>query len=83
MLLEKAAEFLKDCEPEETIVIYHKGCGDGICASAILGKYFKKVYQKIPKKFFVLGYEENFGEFTVDYILTKKLYPILSCAEKE
>jgi single-stranded DNA-specific DHH superfamily exonuclease len=64
MLLEKAAEFLKDCKPEETIVIYHKGCGDGICASAILGKYFKKTHQTTPKKFFVLGYEEDFKKFT-------------------
>ena len=61
-MLQKAAEFIKQCKPEETIVVYHKGCGDGIAAAAILGKFFSKS-NGLPKRFIALGYEEDFEYF--------------------
>jgi len=62
-MLDKAARFLKDCKPEETLVVYHKGCGDGIAAAAILGKLFRKLTTGAVKRFVALGYEEDFETF--------------------
>ena len=62
-MLEKAAKFLENCNPDETIVVYHKGCGDGIAACAILGKFFKKTKDGVPKKFIAIGYDEDFAMF--------------------
>ncbi len=75
-MLEKAANFLKNCNPDETIVVYHKGCGDGIAASAILGKFFKKTKGGVPKKFLAIGYDEDFAMF-VKKILSQSIKNVI------
>ncbi|MEK6807862.1 MAG: DHHA1 domain-containing protein [Nanoarchaeota archaeon] len=68
-MLQKAADFLRHCNPEETAIVYHKGCGDGICAAAILGKFFQKTKQAIPRKFLSLGYDEHLEDFAKKLLL--------------
>lgn len=75
-MLDKAADFLKSCNPEETIVVYHKGCGDGIAASAILGRFFKKTKGAGPKKFIAISYDEDFAMF-VKKILAQNIKNVI------
>lgn len=51
-MLKSAAEFIKQCEPSETTIVYHGGCGDGITAAAILLRTFKKHFGAMPKSKF-------------------------------
>ncbi|MEM2874073.1 MAG: DHHA1 domain-containing protein [Candidatus Nanoarchaeia archaeon] len=48
-MLNKAALFIKESSPKETIVVYHGGCGDGIAAAAILLKVFLKLFHEAPR----------------------------------
>jgi single-stranded DNA-specific DHH superfamily exonuclease len=47
--LTKAADFIKESKPEETVVVYHGGCGDGLAAAAILQRTFFKLFGSMPK----------------------------------
>ena len=48
-MLDKAAEFIKDCDPKDTTIVYHVGCGDGISAAVILAKTFERYFGDRPK----------------------------------
>ncbi|HKZ49783.1 MAG TPA: DHHA1 domain-containing protein [Candidatus Nanoarchaeia archaeon] len=48
-MLDKAAEFIKQCDPKDTTIVYHGGCGDGITAGAILLRTFQKYFGEMPK----------------------------------
>jgi single-stranded DNA-specific DHH superfamily exonuclease len=48
-MLDKAAEFIKNCDPKETTIVYHGGCGDGLAAAAIMLKAFQRVHGEMPK----------------------------------
>jgi single-stranded DNA-specific DHH superfamily exonuclease len=48
-MLNLAADFIKHCNPKETTVVYHGGCGDGLAAAAILLRTFQKLFGEMPK----------------------------------
>jgi single-stranded DNA-specific DHH superfamily exonuclease len=47
--LTKAADFIKNCDPKQTTIVYHGGCGDGLASAAILLKTFQKLFEELPK----------------------------------
>ncbi len=47
-MLKQAADFVSKCRPAETVIIYHKSCGDGICAAAILARAIGKISGGLP-----------------------------------
>jgi len=49
-MLNEAADFIRNCKPKNTAVVYHRGCGDGISAAAILIKTFEKYFGERPAK---------------------------------
>ncbi len=58
-LLKAAAQFLKQAEPASTAIVYHKSCGDGIAAAAIVARTFLKIFGKQPK-ILAHAYSEDF-----------------------
>ncbi len=68
-MLSKAAGFIRNCRPAETAVVYHKACGDGICATAIVARTFKKLTNALPK-IMPYAYDEDFRKL----VLTVKKY---------
>ncbi len=72
-LLSKAAQFLKQAEPVSTAVVYHKACGDGIAAAAIVARTFQKLAGKLPK-IIAYAYNEDFKKLSM--VLSKYKFAI-------
>ena len=49
-MLNEGADFIKNCKPKKTAVVYHRGCGDGISAAAVLIKTFERHFNERPAK---------------------------------
>ncbi|MBI4095240.1 MAG: DHH family phosphoesterase [DPANN group archaeon] len=64
-MLAAAADFIRKCRPEKTVIVYHKTCGDGICATAVIARTFKKLTNKFPK-IIPYAYDEDFGKLTAE-----------------
>ena len=63
-LLKKAAQFLKQAGPASTAIVYHKACGDGIAAAAIVARTIKKYSGTHPKKIIAYAYNEDFKKLS-------------------
>src|SRR3989344_3751174 len=63
-LLKRAAQFLKQAGPASTAIVYHKACGDGIAAAAIVARTIKKYSGIHPKKIIAYAYNEDFKKLS-------------------
>jgi len=48
-MLLRAAEWIKNSKPEETVIVYHAGCGDGIASAALLLRTYQSIFGELPK----------------------------------
>ncbi|MBI2040972.1 MAG: DHH family phosphoesterase [DPANN group archaeon] len=62
-MLKQAAEFIKECKPASIAIVYHKACGDGIAAAAIVARTIEKLKGKLPK-IISYAYNEDFKKLS-------------------